>query len=83
MFVYAVENLPRRWFTGEEHTKIICNYSEPCEMEEKIANHACMNERFFLEFHMARSNIEMQRKRNRDGVLNSYLSYMSHSYVPM
>ena len=26
----------------------------------------------FLEFHMARSNIEMQRKRNRDGVLNSY-----------
>ena len=22
-------------------------------MEEKIANHACMNERFFLEFHMA------------------------------
>ena len=41
-------------------------------MEEKIANHACMNERFFLEFHMARSNIEMQRKRNRDGVLNSY-----------
>ena len=39
-------------------------------MEEKIANHACMNERFFLEFHMARSNIEMQRKRNRDGALN-------------
>ena len=54
-----------------------------CEMEEKIANHACMNERFFLEFHMARSNIEMQRKRNRDGVLNSYLSFMSHSYIPM
>ena len=37
----------------------------------------------FLEFHMARSNIEMQRKRNRDGVLNSYLSFMSHSYVPI
>ena len=30
-------------------------------MEEKIANHACMNERFFLKFHMARSHIEMQR----------------------
>ena len=31
-------------------------------MEEKIANHACMNEQFFLEFHMARcsvSGIEM------------------------
>ena len=28
-------------------------------MEEKIANHACMNERFFLEFHMASSGIEM------------------------
>ena len=41
-------------------------------MEEKIANHACMNEQFFLEFHMARSHIEMQRKRNRDGALNSY-----------
>ena len=26
----------------------------------------------FLEFHMARSNIEMQRKGNLDGVLNSY-----------
>ena len=38
-----------------------CNDSEPCEMEEKIANHACMNERFFLEFHMASSHIEMQR----------------------
>ena len=25
----------------------------------------------------------MQRKRNRDGVLNSYLSFMSHSYVPI
>ena len=30
-------------------------------MEEKIANHACMNERFFLEFYMASSHIEMQR----------------------
>ena len=42
-------------------------------MEEKIANHACMNEQFFLEFHMATSHIEMQRKRNRDGTLNNYL----------
>ena len=33
-------------------------------MEEKNANHACMNECFFLEFHMARSHIEMERKRN-------------------
>ena len=33
-------------------------------MEEKSANHACMNESFFLEFHMARSHIEMERKRN-------------------
>ena len=41
-------------------------------MEEKIANHACMNEQFFLEFHMATSHIEMQRKRNRDGALNRY-----------
>ena len=32
----------------------------------------------FLEFHMARSNIEMQRKRNRDGVLNSYYEIRSH-----
>ena len=30
-------------------------------MEEKIASHAGMNERFFLEFHMASSHIEMQR----------------------
>ncbi len=29
-------------------------------MEEKNVNHACMNERSFLEFHMARSYIEMQ-----------------------
>ena len=49
-------------------------------MEEKIANHACMNERFFLEFHMAKSNIEMQRKRNRDGALNNYL-VSSTAYV--
>ena len=41
-------------------------------MEEKIANHACMNEQFFLEFHMATSHIEMQRKRNRDGALDCY-----------
>ena len=26
----------------------------------------------FLEFHMARSHIEMQRKRNRDEALNRY-----------
>ena len=37
------------------------NYSEPCEIPEKDTNHACMNERSFLEFHMARSHIEMQR----------------------
>ena len=30
-------------------------------MEEKNVKHACMNEHFFLEFHMARSHIEMQR----------------------
>ena len=30
-------------------------------MEEKIANHACMNEHFFLKFHMARSHTKMQR----------------------
>ena len=54
-----------------------CNYSEPCEMEEKIANHACMNEQFFLEFHMARSHIEMQRKRNRDGALNNYKIFVT------
>ena len=55
-------------------------------MEEKNANHACMNEQFFLEFHMARStcgNGHWQfpsdawqhrdaAKRNRDGALNSY-----------
>ena len=26
---------------------------------------------------MARSNIEMQRKRNRDGALNSYVFFMN------
>ena len=46
-------------------------------MEEKIANHACMNEQFFLEFHMATSHIEMQRKRNRDGALNSYKIFVT------
>ena len=30
-------------------------------MEEKEANHACMNEQLFLEFHMARSHSEMKR----------------------
>ncbi len=30
-------------------------------MEGKNVNHACVNEHFFLEFHMARSHIEMQR----------------------
>ena len=30
-------------------------------MEEKNANHVCVNEQFFLEFHMARRHIEMQR----------------------
>ena len=30
-------------------------------MEEKNANHACMNEHSSLPFHMARSHIEMQR----------------------
>ena len=32
------------------HKKRKCNYSEPCKIEEKIANHACMNERFFWNF---------------------------------
>ena len=30
----------------------------------------------FVEFHIARSNIEMQRKRNQDGVLNRYVYFM-------
>ena len=30
-------------------------------MEEKNANHACMNEQLFLEFHMERRHIEMQQ----------------------
>ena len=51
-------------------------------MEEKIANHACMNEQFFLEFHMATSHIEMQRKRNRDGALNNTLFLSPHTYAP-
>ena len=40
-------------------------------MEEKIANHACMNERFFLEFHMAQPHRDAAQ-RNRDVALNSY-----------
>ena len=40
-------------------------------MEEKIANHACMNERFFLEFHMASSHIEMQRSEIEMFALNN------------
>ena len=43
--------------------------------ERKIANpvsHARMNEQFFLKFYMARSNIEMLRKQNRDWVLSTY-----------
>ena len=54
-------NFSRYYREAFDPNIIICNYSEPCEMEEKIANHACMNERFFLEFHMASSHIEMQR----------------------
>ena len=46
---------------------------------ETIQSHAkwkknresCLHEgALFLEFHMAKNNIEMQRKRNRDGALN-------------
>ena len=53
---------PFLWITGQicSIILVICNYSEPCETEEKNVNHACMNERSFLEFHMARSHIEMQ-----------------------
>ena len=37
---------------------------------------SCLREcAVFSEFHMARSNIEMQRKRNRDGALNRYLIF--------
>ena len=44
------------------HEKVIkCKYSEPCGMEEKHTNHACRKEYSFLELHMARSYIEMQR----------------------
>lgn len=35
------------------------NDSESCEISGKAANHACMNEQFFMEFHMAGSHIEM------------------------
>ena len=36
---------------------------------------SCLREcAVFPEFHMARSNIEMQRKQNRDGALKSYKS---------
>ncbi len=31
---YVVENLRKRWYTGEEHTKIICNYSELCKYRQ-------------------------------------------------
>ena len=34
---------------------------------------SCLHEGVVVsEFHVAKSNIEMQRKQNRDGVLNSY-----------
>ena len=46
-------------------------------MEEKIANHACMNEQFFLEFHMATSHIEMQRNL----IFSSYLDCSFTAYV--
>ena len=37
---------------------------------------SCLREgALFLELHMAKSNIEMQRKWNRDGALNRYLFY--------
>ena len=48
---------------------------------ETIQSHAkwkknresCLREgALFLEFHMVKSNIEMQRKRNRDGALDCY-----------
>ena len=35
----------------------------------KNANHACMNEQFFLEFHMASSHIEMKRSGIERGLL--------------
>ena len=31
---YVVENQKKRWYTGEEHTKIICNYSELCKYRQ-------------------------------------------------
>ena len=34
---------------------------------------SCLHEgALFLEFHMAKNNIEMQRNRNRDGALDCY-----------
>ena len=41
-------------------------------MEEKIANHACMNERFFLEFSYGEQPHRDAAQRNRDVALNSY-----------
>ena len=35
MSAYAVENLPRRWFTGAEHTKILY------EIGKKVRESAC------------------------------------------
>ena len=60
---------------------IMITNSEPCEIPEKDTNHACMNERFFLEFHMARSHNRDAAQRNRDGALNRdlFLSYRSSS----
>ena len=37
-------------------------------MEEKNANHACVNEQFFPEFHMARRHIEMQQGKIEMGL---------------
>ena len=64
--VYAVLKVYRK---GHRRDPVVfCNYSEPCEMKEKNANHACMNERSFLSFHMARSKIEMQRSEIEMGL---------------
>ena len=35
-------------------------------------SHACMNEYFSTKFYMARSHIEMERKRNREVDLNRF-----------
>ena len=40
---------------------IMITIQSHAQILEKDTNHACMNERSFLEFHMARSHIEMQR----------------------